>query len=282
VQHATDRETADICGRVEVRDECLQRMAGLKGRSRNVLVDDLEQRLEVSALHRRIERGTSRPGVAVHDGEFDLLLVRVEVQEELIDLVHDLLGTRVGAVDLVDHEHHRQAPLERLAQHEASLRQGTLAGVHQQEHTIDHGERSLDLSAEVRVPRSVDDVELHPSVAHGGVLGQDGDPLLALEIHGVHHALVDLLIGPEHARLPQHPVDERRLAVVDVGDDREVAEVGAREHLGRTPEKNTAMAAGHQSTGSPCRTTICRRPPPCTVARERPYGHHLVGALESA
>ncbi len=264
MQHTADRKTTDIGRRVEVRDQCLQRMPRLKGRSRNVVVDDLEQRLEVCSHHCRIERGTSRPGIAVDDGELDLLLVRVEVQEQLVDLVHYLFGTRIGPVDLVDHEHHRQAPLERLAQHEAGLRQRTLARVHEQENTVDHRERSLDLSAEVGVPRSVHDVELHTSVAHRGVLRQDGDPLLALEIHRVHHALIDLLIGAEHSRLPQHPVYERRLAVVDVSDDREVAEVGAREHMGRTPKKGTANAVVRKSTGSNARRSL--QPPPNAAA----------------
>ena len=236
-------------------------MVGLKGRGRDVVVDDLEQGLEVRSHDRRIERGTSRPCIAVHDGELDLLLVRVEVQEQLVDLVHHLLGTRVGAVDLVDHEHDRQAPFERLAQHEASLRQRAFARVHEQEDAVDHRERPLDLSAEVSVPRCVHDVELHASVTYRGVLRQDRDPLLALEIHRVHDALIDLLIRAEHSRLPQHPVDKCRLAVVDVSDDREVAEVGAREHMDRTPKAAAANAARYQSTGSHTRQLPSRWSP---------------------
>ena len=41
------------------------------------------------------------------------------------------------------------------------------------------------------------------------------------------HALVDVLVLAERAGLPEHGVDERRLPVVDVRDDRDVAEVGA-------------------------------------------------------
>ena len=73
----------------------------------------------------------------------------------------------------------------------------------------------------------VDDVELHVAVADRGVLREDRDALLALEIHRVHDALGDVLVLAERAGLPEHGVDQRRLAVVDVGDDRDVAEVGA-------------------------------------------------------
>ena len=38
-------------------------------------------------------------------------------------------------------------------------------------------------------------------------------------------ALVDVLVGAEGAGLPEHGVDERGLAVVDVGDDRDVAQL---------------------------------------------------------
>jgi hypothetical protein len=56
----------------------------------------------------------------------------------------------------------------------------------------------------------------------GGVLGQDRDAALALELVAVHHAVGHLLIGAEGAALPQQRVHERGLAVVDVRDDRQV------------------------------------------------------------
>ena len=63
--------------------------------------------------------------------------------------------------------------------------------------------------------------------ADGGVLGEDRDALLALEVDRVHDALVHVLVLAEGAGLPEQRVDERRLAVVDVGDDRDVAEIVA-------------------------------------------------------
>ena len=57
----------------------------------------------------------------------------------------------------------------------------------------------------------------------GGVLGQDGDAALALELVAVHRALGDALVGAERAALVQQRVDQRGLAVVDVGDDGDVA-----------------------------------------------------------
>ena len=51
----------------------------------------------------------------------------------------------------------------------------------------------------------------------------DGDAALALEVHRVED-LVDRLLGVHRAGERQEPVGQRRLAVVDVGDDGEVAD----------------------------------------------------------
>ena len=230
---AAEREPADVRRGVEVRDERLQRVTRIVGTAAG----------SSRAASRRAARGSadvrppagepSRARVAVDDRELDLALVRVEVEEELVDLVHDLRDPRVRPVDLVDDEQHRQVRLERLAQDEAGLRERALARVDEQEHAVDHRQRPLDLAAEVRMARRVDDVDLHVAVRDGRVLGEDRDALLALEVHRVHDALGDVLVLAEGARLPEHRVDERRLAVVDMGDDRDVAEVGPGGHAPR-------------------------------------------------
>ena len=205
----------------------LQRVVGLVGRRRDVLEQQVDQRAEVvgERVDVRLEARAARPRVAVDDRELDLRLVGVEVEEQLVDLVDHLGDARVGPVDLVDHEDHRQPRLERLAQDEARLRQRALGGVDEQQDAVDHRQPALDLAAEVGVAGRVDDVELDVAVVDRGVLGEDRDALLALEVHRVHDAVGDVLVGAEGAGLPEHGVDEGRLAVVDVGDDGDVAEV---------------------------------------------------------
>ena len=61
----------------------------------------------------------------------------------------------------------------------------------------------------------------------GRLLGEDRDALLALEVARVHDPVHDGLVGAEGAGLAQHRVHERGLAVVDVRDDGDVAQVGA-------------------------------------------------------
>ena len=56
-----------------------------------------------------------------------------------------------------------------------------------------------------------------------GDLGEDGDAALALEVVGIHRPLGDPLILAEGAGLGEQPVDQRRFAVVDVGNDGNIA-----------------------------------------------------------
>ena len=230
VAHPAQREPAEVRRRVEVGHERLERVTFFVLRRGDAFEHELAQRLEVAALDLGVERRPTRARVRVDDRELDLVLVGAEVDEELVHLVEDLRDARVGPVDLVDHEDHRKVRLERLAQHEPRLRERALARVDEEQHTVDHGERALDLAAEVGVTGRVDDVEDHVAVANRRVLGEDRDALLTLEVVRVHHPLVDVLVGAERAGLPQQGVDQRGLAVVDVGDDRDVAQIRARGH----------------------------------------------------
>ncbi len=227
-----DGQPADVGGGREVADQSLRAGVGVEGRGGDVVDDGLEQRLDVLALDAGLGADPTRPGVGVEDREVDLVLVGVEVEEQLLDLVHDLGDAGVGPVDLVDHEHDGEPGLQRLAQDEAGLGQRALGGVHQQEHAVDHGQPTLHLAAEVGVAGRVDDVDLDAAPAHGGVLGQDGDALLALEVAGVHDPVGELLVGAERPGLAQQRVDQGRLAVVDVGHDGHVPDVVAGLHGG--------------------------------------------------
>ena len=142
----------------------------------------------------------------------------------------NLVGAGVGTVDLVDDDDGSQVVGEGLAQDELGLRHGAFEGVDQQQSAIGHGEGALDFAAEVGVARGVDDVDLVVAVGQGDVLGEDGDAPLALQVVGVEDAVAQELAGSELAGLPQHRVDQGRLAVVDVGNDCYVADVVASGH----------------------------------------------------
>ena len=221
---AADGDAADELVVVDGRHEHLERRVDILLRRGDVLQNRLEQRAQILARHiRGVGRGALTAGAEEH-GRVKLLVGGVEVHEQFEHLVDDLVDALVGAVDLVDDDDDAVAELERLAEHEARLRHGALGGVHEQDDAVDHLQDTLDLAAEIGVTRRVDNVDLRVAVAHGGVLGQDRDAALALQIVGVHDALDDFLMLAICTALLEHFVDQRGLAVVNVGDDGDVSQ----------------------------------------------------------
>ena len=129
------------------------------------------------------------------------------------------MNALVRAVDLVDHHDDPVTQLQGAAEHKAGLGHGALGGVHQQDHAVDHLQDALHLAAEVSMARGVHNVDLGVAVLDGGVLGQDGDAPLTLQIVGVHDPLHRLLVLAVHAALLEHLVHQGGLAVVHVGDN---------------------------------------------------------------
>ncbi len=213
------------------RDEELRRSIGIDVRRRDLVDDRLEEWLERRARLAVIGAGAADERIRVDGLELGLLLGRAEVEEKVERLVQHVVRARVRTVDLVHDEDRAVAALERLAQHELRLRHRAVDRVHEEEYAVDHVHDALDLAAEVGVTRRVDDVDLRSAVHDGGVLRHDRDPALALEGVAVHHALGDLLVLAKNVALLQHRVDERGLAVVDVSDDRDVADVGSGCHM---------------------------------------------------
>ena len=89
--------------------------------------------------------------------------------------------------------------------------------------------------------RGIDDVEgdafrmavlggQRAGVLHRGVLGEDGDALLAFQIVGIHHTVRDFLTLVEHVGLGQHRVDQGGLTVIDVCHNRYISDIAANRH----------------------------------------------------
>ena len=183
----------------------------------------------------QVECRSSNPAICVHDREIELRFRGVEVDEEIENLVEHFGRPRVGTVNLVDDDDRRKPAGEGLAEHEARLGQRAFGRVDQQDDPVDHRQGALDFPAEVGVSRGIDDIDQEVVVMDRRVLRQDSDAALALELVAVHRALGDALVRTECAALVQHRVDERGLAMVDVGDDGDIAaiRVGDRGRISR-------------------------------------------------
>ncbi len=104
---------------------------------------------------------------------------------------------------------------------------GPSTAVDEQQAAVGHVEHAFDFAAEVGVAGRVDDVDADAVVFDRGVLGHDRDALFAFERVRVEDERTDVLILAEDVGLLEEGIDQGGLAVVDVGDDGEVAHICA-------------------------------------------------------
>src|SRR5664280_562872 len=147
--------------------------------------------------------------------------------QDVADLFGVLVRLRARQVDLVEHRDDVEVRLEGQVEVRQRLRLDTLRGVDEQHGTFAGLQRAGHLVREVDVTRGVDHVEhvlravLGPWEPYG--LGLDRDAALALDVHAVQ------ILGAHRSAVHdagelQHPIGQRRLTVIDVGDDGEVAD----------------------------------------------------------
>ena len=201
--------------------------------------------------------------------------------EVLVDLLAHPLHVRRGQVDLVDDRQELEVVLEREVEVGDRLRLHPLRGVDHHQRALAGHERTPDLMGEVDVTGGVDEVELMElavprPVVEAYRVALDGDAALALDVHVVEHLVAELPRLHRPARLDQ-PIRKRRLAVIDVGDDAEVADVVHEAQLpGGNPGKaNTGPRAGRHG----CRRV--RNGPPYVAPSARKRASQPRGSLRS-
>ena len=189
-----------------------------------------------------------------------------------------LLRVGAGQVDLVEHRDDVQVGAHREVEVRQRLRLDALRGVDQQDRGLAGLERAGDLVGEVDVAGGVDHVE-HVGAGLGALgvvrrngprhphgLALDGDAALALDVHPVE-VLRAGGPGVDDAGQLQHPVGERRLAVVDVRDDAEVADDrrvgltrrgrGVRGHRRLSVKRNGDVPVSHRTVRGPASARMC-------------------------
>ena len=183
------------------------------------------------------------------------IAVRGVEADDVLDLLLDPFRLGGRQVDLVEHRHDLVPGVERMIDIGERLRLDPLARVDDQERALASGERSRHLVSEVDMAGRVHEVEDIKLAVVGPVfepdrLSLDGDAALALDVHGIEHLLDHLALG-DRPRLLDEPVGERRFAVVDVSDDREVSDIldsvdghGARDsRAGAGRERDSGLKA---------------------------------------
>ena len=149
-----------------------------------------------------------------------------------LHLVHYQLRLGGRQVDLVDYRNDEQALGKCEVDVGKCLRLDALRRVDDEDRALARLQAAADLVAEIDVAGRVDQVE-RVALAVVGVVFEangarlDGDAVLALQVHRVQH-LAGHLPRVDRVRQLEQSIGQRRLAVVDVGDDREVAHARLR------------------------------------------------------
>ncbi len=219
VDDAHEHHDAEVIVVPAVDEHRLQRRFVIALRRRQAGDDRLQHALDVEA-----GLGRDRHGVGGVEAD------------HILDLLLDPLRLGGGQVDLVEDGHDLMVGVERLVDICQRLRLDALAGVDDEQRALAGGKAARDLVGEVDVARRVHQVERVGLAVLGLVLQPhrlrlDGDAALALDIHRVEDLLGHLAIAERPRRLDE-AVRERRLAMVDMGDDREIPDRfdGMRRH----------------------------------------------------
>ena len=206
-------------GIIHTGDQHAQRRVLIALGRRNVLQDGIEQRLQVAAELMGTKGGCALPRGAEHHRGIQLLIAGAQVQHQLQHLIHYLVQAGIGPVHFIDDNDNSQILRQRLFQHKAGLRHGALRRVHQQQHAVHHLQHALHLAAKVGMTGGIYYIDLDAVIGGGGVLCQNGDAALPLQVAGIHHAVLHHLVIAEGAALLEHLIDQRGLAVVYMGNN---------------------------------------------------------------
>ena len=208
VHHPHAGHDAAVLVVLAVEDERLQRRVRIAGRGRDALDDGVEQLAHALA-------GLGRDAQDLIGGD----------AEHVLDLGGEAIRVGRREIDLVEGGDDLEVVLQRQVAVGQRLGLDALGGVDDEHHALAGGQRAADLVAEVDVAGRVDQVEGVALPVDAHVLGLDRDAPLTLQIHRVQ-VLLAHVAGVDGVGQLEDAVAQRRLAVVDVGDDGEVADAG--------------------------------------------------------
>ena len=154
------------------------------------------------------------------------------------DVLHLLLGLHgIGGrqIDLVEYGQDLQLVLHGQIGVSQGLGLHPLSGVHHQHSALAGGQGPGDLIVEVHMARGIDQVQsinfaVLSLVKKMDGTGLDGDAPLPFQVHIVQDLVFHLPLRHGVAQL-QQPVRQRGLAVVNMGNDGKVADMGLFKHL---------------------------------------------------
>ena len=170
--------------------------------------------------------------------------------DHVLDFLSGPVGIRLRQIHLVQDRNDLHPKIERGVTIGNRLSLHPLRGVDHEQRPLAGRQRTAHLIRKIDMPWGVDQIErinltIPSLVAQGGRLGLDRNAALFFKIHRIEDLLLHFPVTQTAAALNQ-PIGKRGLAVINVGDDGEVANplhgirpVGA-ERSGRRPIEHSS------------------------------------------
>ena len=218
VHHPDEADDAPVGVVVAVEDEGLEERRRVPLGGRDALHDLLEDLLAVF------------PGLGAHVDRMG----GIHEADDRIYLLQHPIGIGAGEVGLVEDRKDLQAVFQGQVGVGEGLSLHALGGIHHQDGALAGGQAAAHLVGKINMARGVDEVESVDLAVSGGVLqrdgvGLDGDAPLPLQVHVVQNLRLHVPMSHRFRQLEQ-AVRQGGLAMVDVGDDAEVANEGWIRH----------------------------------------------------
>ena len=231
--HAADGNAADIVAAVKRHHQHLQRRIHVDLLDRHVAEDGTVERLQVDSRDSQVSGGDALAPGSIDRREIEGGIIGVKLDEQIKDAVEHLAGAGIGPVDLVDNDDGTEPASKALRSTKRVCGIGPSAASTSKQGAVGHLQNAFDLAAEIGVPRRIDDVDLDAVHRQGDVLGQDGDAAFSFQVVRVENQPVLSagqslqLAGAKQAGLAHHLIHQRRLAMIDVGNNGHISNIGA-------------------------------------------------------
>lgn len=131
----------------------------------------------------------------------------------------------VRSVGFVDDNDYTMVHLQCFLENKARLRHRAFKSVYQQQDSVDHFQNTLYLAGKIGVTGRIDNIDLSILPEDRSIFRKNGNAFFSLKVVVVHHSFSDGLILAENTALPQHLIDQGCLAMIDMGDDCDIADI---------------------------------------------------------
>ena len=223
--HTADCHFAEIIIGFQRGHHDLQSSIRITFRSGNPFQNRIKQRLQILPFIIHMEFGDAAPGGRINQRKIKLLIISIKLDEKFKNFPFHIRHTLVRTVNLIDDDDRFQVMLKSFTENILRLGHRAFMGVNKEQDTVHHVQDTFYFPAKIGMPGRIYDIDLHTIMHDRRILRQDCNSPFPFQRVGIHDAFRHLLIFPENMALLQHGIHKSGFTMIDMGDDRNVADI---------------------------------------------------------